>query len=56
VAGVLDKPYSQLSPLSGDAVQARVVWRADMATLLKLPLLDGRLNNAETEFMNLQIC
>jgi hypothetical protein len=47
VAGVLDEPYSQLSPLSGVAVEARqstvhtlepcpsyVAWRAGMATPL----------------------
>jgi hypothetical protein len=47
VAGVLDEPYSQLTPLSGVAVQARqttkagtvsrlsyVAWRAGMATPL----------------------
>ena len=47
MAGVLDEPYSQLSPLSGVAVQARqstkagavsilqyVAWRAGMTTPL----------------------
>jgi hypothetical protein len=45
VTGVLDEPYSQLSPLSGVAIQARqstrlepcpsyAAWRAGMATQL----------------------
>jgi hypothetical protein len=50
VTGVLDEPYSQLTPLSGVAVEARqsmylnrvqwtlsilcIAWRAGMATLL----------------------